>query len=334
VAWSGSNDLASIVAREFPGVGEGGWAWIVRAKRRQIPKTIMSDLNLMPPAITESVVEEKIVRRNLDRARPVLLDMKSLICSLVTIVLIAPAFAAEPMPTEWTVDGVEREALVFLPPTSANAKAPVIFAFHGHGGNMHFAAGGMAFHDQWPEAIVIYPQGLPTPGIVLDREGKKPGWQNQSGQEGDRDLKFVDAILKTLREKYSIDESRVYATGFSNGGLFTYLLLSQRPNVFAAFAPGGAVLLPNVPLTQARPVFHYGGKSDQLARFEKQQATIDQVRKFNGCAERGEDCGPNCTVYRSQAAPVETFIHPDGHFYPPAVTPLIVKFFQEHPRTS
>lgn len=200
---------------------------------------------------------------------------------------------------------------------------------------MHFAERGMALQNYWPEAIVIYPQGLPTPGIVLDREGEKPGWQREAGQEHDRDLKFVDTILASLRQKYSIDENRVYATGFSNGGLFTYLLLSQRPNVFAAFAPGGAVLLPQVQLTQARPVLHYGGQSDQLARFDKQQATIDQVRKFNGCAVKGESCGASCTLYRSsKAAAVETFIHPYGHFYPPAVTQIIVKFFKEHSRAS
>ena len=157
--------------------------------------------------------------------------------------------AAEPAPTKWTVDGVEREALVYLPSTASKSKPPVILAFHGHGGNMHFAASGMAFQNSWPEAIVGYPQGLPTPGIVMDFEGKKPGWQDQPGQQGNRDLKFVDAILKTLLEKYSIDESRIYTTGFSNGGLFNYLLLSQRTNVFAAFGPGGAVLLPQLSLT-------------------------------------------------------------------------------------
>src|SRR5438552_3249841 len=187
------------------------------------------------------------------------------------VCIASSTFAIEPASTKWTVNGVEREALVYLPSTSAKSKPPVIFAFHGHGGNMHFAARGMAFPNYWPEAIVVYPQGLPTAGLVIDPEGKQPGWQHQPGQEGDRDLKFVDAILKTLREKYSIDENRIYATGFSNGGMFTYLLLSQRPNVFAAFAPGGAVLLPQVALSQPRPVFHYGGQSDRLARFDKQQ---------------------------------------------------------------
>jgi polyhydroxybutyrate depolymerase len=148
-------------------------------------------------------------------------------------------FAAEPAPTKWTVDGVEREALVFPPATPSKAKAPVIFAFHGHGGNMHFAARGMGFQNFWPEAIVVYMQGLPTPGIIMDRAGEKPGWQREPGQEHDHDLKFVDAVLAMLHEKYSVDDARIYATGFSNGGLFTYLLWSQRSEVFSAFAPAG-----------------------------------------------------------------------------------------------
>ena len=260
--------------------------------------------------------------------------MRSSVFWFAAVVCFASsAFAAEPTPTKWTVDGVEREALVFLPSAASKSKPPVIFAFHGHGGNMHFAARGMSFQNFWPEAIVVYPQGLPTPGIIMDHEGKKPGWQRELSQEHDRDLKFVDAILETLRQKYSIDETRVYATGFSNGGLFTYLLLSQRPNVFAAFAPGGSALMRSVQLTEARPVFHYGGEQDQLARFSRQQETIEQLRKFNGCATPGEPCGANCTIYPStKNAPVETFIHAFGHVYPPQVTPLIVKFFQEHPR--
>lgn len=261
--------------------------------------------------------------------------MRALSLWLIAVVCVtSSAFAAaEPAPTKWTIDGVEREALVYLPSTSSKSNPPVIFAFHGHGGNMHFAARGMAFQNAWPEAIVVYPQGLPTPGLVMDREGKKPGWQREAGQGGNRDLKFVDAILNTLREKYSIDEKRIYATGFSNGGFFTYLLWSQRANVFAAFAPGGSVLLPQVSLTQPRPVLHYGGRADRLAIFGKQEATIEKIQSFNGCANAGEPCGADCTLYNStKNAPVATFIHPLGHLYPPQVTPVIVKFFADHPR--
>jgi polyhydroxybutyrate depolymerase len=122
-------------------------------------------------------------------------------------------FGAEPAPTKWTVDSVEREALVYLPSSAPKSKPPVILAFHGHGGNMHFAARGMAFQNSWPEAIVVYLQGLPTPGIVMDLAGEKPGWQREAGQEHDRDLKFVDAILATLREKYSCLRDGIFEWG-------------------------------------------------------------------------------------------------------------------------
>jgi len=84
--------------------------------------------------------------------------------------------------TKWTVAGVEREALFYLPSTSSEFKPPVILALHGHRGNMYFAAHGMVFQDSWPEASVVYPQGLPTAGIVMAFEGKKPGWQREAGQ--------------------------------------------------------------------------------------------------------------------------------------------------------
>jgi polyhydroxybutyrate depolymerase len=270
------------------------------------------------------------------RVRSVFEIMKIFACCIFAVALsVSPVVAQEPAPTKWNINGVQREALIFLPRTSGKTKVPVIFAFHGHGGNMRFAARGMAFQNFWPEAIVVYPQGLPTPGTILDQKGEKPGWQRGPGQEHDRDLKFVDVMIATLREKYSADDRRIYATGFSNGGLFTYLLWSQRADQFAAFAPGGAVLLPSVELTQPRPVLHFGGERDRLARFSKQQETIEKIRTFNQCVTQGESCGGHCTIYSSsKSAPLKTFIHPFGHIYPPPVTPIIIKFFQEHPRNS
>src|SRR4051794_4410888 len=249
-------------------MGEGELCWAgtgLKNARRKIATNRISR-KIIAPWIMKPTSEGKksLVRRNRAPSSPVSYCMRAFGLWLIAGSFIAASAFADPAPTTFTVDGVIREALIYLPASSQKSKAPVIFVFHGHGGNMHFAANGMAFQKNWPEAIVVYPQGLPTPGVVLDHEGKKPGWQRELGQENDRDLKFVDAILKSLREKYSIDDARIYATGFSNGGLFTYLLLSQRPNVFAAFAPGGAALMRSVQLTQARPVFHYGGEADQL----------------------------------------------------------------------
>jgi polyhydroxybutyrate depolymerase len=85
-----------------------------------------------------------------------------------------------------TIDGVRREALV-IPPSvgTATGEAPVLFAFHGHGGNMQQVAdaGLQSFS---PEAIVVWMPGLPTK-IYVDPEGLKAGWQQEPGQYGERD---------------------------------------------------------------------------------------------------------------------------------------------------
>ena len=79
--------------------------------------------------------------------------------------------ADAPQRMTWTVDGVERKALVYVPAAAKSTATPVVFAFHGHGGTMQFAARRYAFHKLWPEAIAVYPQGLKTPGRLTDLEG-------------------------------------------------------------------------------------------------------------------------------------------------------------------
>lgn len=230
----------------------------------------------------------------------------------------------------WTVDGVEREALVAGPSKKGEGKPPLVFAWHGHGGTMGHAARSFRIHELWPEAVVVYPQGLPTPGRLSDPEGKKPGWQH--GDLEGRDYTFFDAMLAGLKEKPGVDEARIYSTGHSNGGQFTYQLWAARPGVFAALAPSGSVFRQASP--PPCPVLHVAGEKDPLVRFEWQKRGLEQVRKVNGCEDEGKDWGsPGCLIYASsKKAPLVTFIHPGGHEYPKEAPALIVKFFREHAR--
>ena len=232
---------------------------------------------------------------------------------------------------EWKVDGVTREAIIYVPAAAKATATPVIFAFHGHGGTMNHAARHFAYHKQWPQAIVVYLQGLNTPGALTDPEGQKPGWQKAIGDQKDRDLKFFDAVLASLKKDYKVDAKRVYATGHSNGGAFTYLLWAARGDVFAAVAPCGASARRDlVQHLQPKPVLHMAGEKDPLVRFEWQQRTIDAIRKINGCGDGGP-WGQCCTLYPSKTGePVVTYIHPGGHEFPAEVPPVIVKFFKEH----
>src|ERR1051325_10778114 len=233
---------------------------------------------------------------------------------------------------EWKVGELTREALVYIPESAKTNQTPVIFAFHGHGGTMHNAAQRFSYHTRWTEAIVVYMQGLNTPGRLTDPEGKKPGWQKDVGDQGDRDLKFFDAALASLQQDYKVDAKRIYATGHSNGGAFTYLLWATRGEKFAAFAPSAAAAAGSLPKLKPKPALHVAGENDPLVRFEWQRQTMDSLRKLNQCGEgqpwEGEK---GCTVYPSKLGPpVVTFIHPGTHQFPATAPDIIVKFFKQH----
>lgn len=231
---------------------------------------------------------------------------------------------------EWKVDGVVREALVYVPPKAKAEAPPVVFAFHGHGGAMNHAARMYGYHTLWPEAMIVYPQGLNTPGKLTDPEGKKPGWQHGLGDQGDRDLKFFDAVLAALKTEYHVDEKRLYATGHSNGGGFTYLLWAARGDRFAAFAPSAAAAPRLLDQLKPKPVLHVAGENDPLVKFAWQQQTLNALRKINECGA-GQPWAKDCTLYESKlGAPVVTFIHPGTHQFPATAPAIIVKFFKQH----
>lgn len=243
------------------------------------------------------------------------------------ILLLALVLAGDPQKLELQVDGVAREAIVYAP---GKEGAPLVFGFHGHGGTAGQAARSFRLHEEWPEAVVVYPQGLPTPGRLTDPEGKKNGWQSDAGAQEDRDLKFFDALLAALKEKHKVDEKRIFASGHSNGGQFSYLLWGSRPGLFAAIAPSGAAGTRNMKETKPCPVLHVMGETDPLVKPEWQRRAVAAVREFNGCEATGKDWDKGCLIYASSKnAPVVTFIHPGGHGYPAEAPALIVRFFKQ-----
>ena len=232
------------------------------------------------------------------------------------------------------VEGVEREALVQFP-AQDSATAPVIFFFHGHGGSAQNALKRYGLNKHWPEAIVVFMQGLKTPGRLTDPEGKKTGWQHSKGDQGDRDLKFFDGMLAHIKKVAAVDENRVYATGHSNGGGFTYLLWQNRADVFAAFAPSASAALKMETSLKPKPCIHFAGEKDPLVKFEWQQKTIEIVKKINGCEGAPREWAKQCKEYPStRNAPLVTCIHPGGHEFITDAPELMVKFFKQHSRQS
>lgn len=246
------------------------------------------------------------------------------------LIVLAPPPQAETHRT-WDVAGVQREALVYAPSKKSDGKVPLVFDFHGHGGTARHAARAHHIHETWPEAVVVYMQGLKTPGKITDPDGKRTGWQSGPGDQQDRDLAFFDAVLASVKKEFPIDEKRVYATGHSNGGAFTYLLWAKRGDTFAAFAPVAAAAGLYFLKAEPKPLFHVASEKDPIVTFSMQQRTLDFVKKLNGCDDKGKEWAKNCLIYPSRSGnPVVIFLHDEGHKYPEPAPALITKFFKEH----
>ncbi|MDF7801965.1 hypothetical protein P4C99_20990 [Pontiellaceae bacterium B1224] len=235
----------------------------------------------------------------------------------------------------WLVEGVTRQALVYSPADIPTNGCPLIFVFHGHGGNMRNGARQFRMHELWPEAMVVYMQGLPTRGQLTDPEGKKNGWNCNPNDLENRDLHFFDAVYASLLEK--ADPDRVFSTGHSNGGSFTYCLWAVRGERLAAVAPSGAALGRCRGKVTPKPALHLAGENDPLVKYEWQARTIQALRKQNDCEQTGEPWASSGTLtgtlFPSDTnTPVITLIHPAGHTFPAEAPELIVRFFKEQSR--
>ena len=258
--------------------------------------------------------------------------MHSCLRLLYSVLLVSSGVLAQPAGLEHlelNVDGVVREALVHAPPSAKTTRTPVVFAFHGHSGSALNAAREYGMEREWPQAITVYMQGLNTPGRFIDPEGKQTGWQMKPGDQGDRDLKYFDAVLARLKQDYQVDDKRVYAFGHSGGGYFAYLLWATRGDVLAAVAPMSSEAAENLPSLKPKPVLLLAGEKDVRVKYEWVRKTMDALRKLNGSAE-GTAWGEHCTLFPSATGtPVVEFVHPGGHEVPKGAVAAIARFFRE-----
>lgn len=130
-------------------------------------------------------------------------------------------------------DGLPRTWYEYIPPQlrGTNEKVPLVFYFHGVNCVPLYGAEQSNWHDiaDRENLIVVYP--APT---------RNKAWNihNSSGEPGDFD--YILALIEHMKTVHPIDETRIYATGFSMGGMMTHAIASCYPEVFAAVAPFNA----------------------------------------------------------------------------------------------
>jgi len=129
-------------------------------------------------------------------------------------------------------DGNQREYKLYIPASyNSNTNVPLVFSFHGLTSNANLNFLYTKFHEIADTAgfILVHPQGMLLQGV--------PHWNvGLSGFSNIDDLGFTNALLDTIISQYSIDQSRIYTCGMSNGGYMSFLLGCQLSSRFAAVA--------------------------------------------------------------------------------------------------
>lgn len=233
----------------------------------------------------------------------------------------------------YTIDGSQRKAIVYLP-TNQLQNSPVVFVFHGHGGNALFASRRIDFQNHYKDAIVVFMQGIPGRKIPnLDPKGTMNGWQVFPDELGNRDVKFFDAVLKDLQQNYSVDESRISVVGHSNGARFVNVLWKERGSLLSAIisvsAQGGEMIRNLEPLS----VWMYMGENDKTVPFETQKKTVPIVMENLKVDKNSVQKQGDKMVYKG-AAGTELVVEEKeaGHEFPKSEIPEMVKFLKGQKR--
>ncbi len=250
-----------------------------------------------------------------------------------------PPVSGENINETLIVDGLTRTALVSTGHTTSG-KPPLLLVFHGFGGYASSMESVTNFHKLWPEATVVYPQGLNV--VKPSIQYWAPGWPDYPdqyktadaiNQYHDRDIHFIDELLYLMKTKYQIDPNRVYSAGFSNGATFSYLLYTQRPTLFNAFAgvSGPATFL-NYAIV-SRPILTINGVNDAYVYPALATAMKADFMRVNQCGGIGESWQFNSayTIYQPSIPAGAEFVwyqHPGGHSWISGASEAIIAFFK------
>ncbi len=106
----------------------------------------------------------------------------------------------------------------------------LIVAYHWLNGSAQEVANGGSWASETPYYGLWNLANNST--IFVAPVGLNAGWANTNGQ----DVTFTDAILTQVKAELCIDQSRIFATGFSYGAGMSYAIACARPAVFRGVA--------------------------------------------------------------------------------------------------
>jgi polyhydroxybutyrate depolymerase len=167
----------------------------------------------------------------------------------------------------WDYDGLTREYIQYVPSVYDGSEAvPLVIALHGLGDTKeNFSNVGFQAVADTANFLVVYPEAIVDPMFT-----QATAWNSGAGVAGFSlnanidDVGFLNALIDTISANFNIDQSRVYATGFSMGGFMSNRLACELNNRIAAIASVAGTVGGTLTCTpgQEIPVCHFHGTAD------------------------------------------------------------------------
>jgi len=224
------------------------------------------------------------------------------------------------------VDGTEREYILKLP-ADYDVTMPrtrrLIFASHG----ARYSAQTVA--DGGPPGSGPY-YGIEAASgesaIFVATQALSSGWSNAG------DVAYFNAMVTRLKSELCVDESRIFATGFSAGAIMTITLGCTGDATFRAIAPMSGSLPATCDGTTALAYWSSHGSEDTTIRLPQGEAARDAFLDKNGCSTTtvpGDRAG--CVNYEGcdAGAPVTWCTFSGVHEPPPYAGEAIWAFFSQ-----
>ena len=160
---------------------------------------------------------------------------------------------------EVSSSGEQRTARLIVPASyDASKHVPLVIVMHGY---TQTAEAIENISEMTPLAeqhgfVLVYPQGIGNSWNA----GKCCGSASSSARP---DVAFISDLIDALSKELCIDPKRIYAAGFSNGGMLSNRLACELSDRIAAFAPvAGPRAIDACAPTRPMPMIEFHGTND------------------------------------------------------------------------
>ncbi|MGC1508122.1 CE1 family esterase [Ketobacter sp.] len=221
-----------------------------------------------------------------------------------------------------TIDGQTRQYILNVPNSyDGTTEVPLLLDFHPLMSSSEYQSSNSGTNALSETAgfIAAYPDGV-------DDSWNFGPCCTESRQVDDE--KFARAIVDELKDEGCIDDKRVYAMGFSNGGGMSHYLACDAADVFAAVAPAAFDLVEERQCNPSRPisVFSTRGRFDFIVpyrggasnpptpydldtiHFLGAEGTFAEWGRINQCSGSPTNIGNGCQAFSGCAGDTEVVL--------------------------